>query len=236
MRRLQDVVLILLVVILGGWAVSALTANILGGRPFLWELTQMGMDVFVILVAVLLGVAAWTLASSPRSILALVVLALLIVNFPRFLIAFRGFGTIALLMGAVAVTWCNAVGAREKHVRHVPTTVVGGVVSFIAVSMYFLGCVFSLGQGLASNTESVHEASPDGTFVLRAAENDEAFGDVTQTVTVGREVGGLVSLQRNIYLGNGDRPSVRWIDVRTLQVNGARFDIYKDPPIDGYQY
>jgi hypothetical protein len=59
---------------------------------------------------------------------------------------------------------------------------------------------------------------------------------VTQTVTVGHEVLGLVSLQRTIYMSSDERVSVRWLDARTLQFNQSRFDIYKDPPIDARVY
>ena len=141
----------------------------------------------------------------------------------------------SVLVGAVAITWCNAAGARERHVRHVPTTVVGGVVSFLALSLYLVGCLFSLGQGLGAHTEYVHEPSSDGSWTLRAAEYDEAFGDVTQTVTVDREFLSILSLQHDVYTGNEGRPSVRWVDVRTLEVNGRPFDIFRDRAIDVYE-
>lgn len=224
----------LLLVIFGGWALNDVFTALLGDRIFVWNLTPLGMDAFVLVVALLLVVAAWTLASSPRSVLSLIVLVLLILNAPRFLVAFRGFGTMTVLAGAVAITWCNAAGARERHVRHVPTTVVGGVVSFLALSLYLLGCVFSLGQGLGANTEYVHAGSSDGSWTLRAAEYDAVF-DVTQTVTVSREFFGLLSLQRDVYAGNQDRPSVQWVDARTLEVNGRPFDIFRDRAIDVYE-
>ncbi len=60
------------------------------------------------------------------------------------------------------------------------------------------GCVYSLGQGLGNNTEEyVRQTSPNGAWVLTATEDaGDLFGDLTQTVIVGRDLLGLVSLQR----------------------------------------
>ncbi len=228
-----------------GWVVGAAIVNDLFARYGLsiaLTLTPSTWRVVAVVFVVLLAVASVATAWRPERQLVPAALALVFVALPAFLGSPRLAGLVAL--GWLALLVAFVVGTTRGD--PVPGRRFGRLLSlavalaFMALVVFAAGLLFKACDAVfgdfGSQTQFAYVASPDGEWLAIGTYYDQGATGSDTDVTIRRDVGGVVRLWRYVWMGDGPDPAVRWLDDRTISIDGNAVDIYRDPAISDYSY
>lgn len=230
MRRIQLVVLIVTLALLGGLFVFLLVATLVDGKGPTWTLAPMGMVLLEAILVPLFGLMIWTNIRRPRPILAGFVLVLVFLNAPVFAGTPHGLAFAVPLAGAVGVTTTMALGVWPRMSRFIPIIVVSGIAFLFALGWFGLRAIQDSGDVLFAE-----ERAPGGEWIASWTRNNPgAMGSVTDVVSVRRDKADLLREQRVVYLGFDawDNLPMSWAGPETLLVRGHNIDICSGPAVE----
>jgi hypothetical protein len=112
--------------------------------------------------------------------------------------------------------------------RSVRRTTAVGVAIAVALSLVCFGLpAVVVASALSTRQQISSQQSPDGRLVLVVADAEDV------TVEVHRYTFGVLRWHRTLASGrSADLPVVRWVDNRTVAINGRRLDVFNDPDIE----
>jgi hypothetical protein len=108
---------------------------------------------------------------------------------------------------------------------------------FVAVGAFAVVLVglFVVPGSLFATAFPVEVASPSGEWTFEGEEVDEGALGGSVTISARRVCCVMVERSRPVYFGGwGARPTIAWIDERTVAIDGRPLDLYLDPPISVY--
>jgi hypothetical protein len=200
------------------------------------SLTPAAWTAYTVCLGGLLLCCAALQVMAPRAGLVIAVLAALFVS-TLFMLT-DPFRLAVVAAGALALMFGSIIGARRLSGGGTATVIVlSAVLSLVSGAVLLTNLVvreLARGEIFTLTTDYVRERSPDGGWLLVAEQYDEGALGGSVSVSIQRDVLGVLRIQRNIYDGDWGEPRVRWLDSRTVQVGKNRVDIYKGRSVSGY--
>lgn len=235
-RTIRDVLLAVLIALLGASVCFRIVC--IGITPvarFKWDLTPLTWLIVSSVLGVLMATTAVFVTRLPRTGLSSFAIVLTLPAIPLVMLSARPFATVCfviLTVGLLLLEVGSVVGGLRAGSGQaaLPGVFLGVTLLLAAAMLLFLGFL-GLFPGLGSNTVLLEIRSPDGAWTLT---EEEGGGDVD--ISISRVRAGMVEQERFLYWGDwGARPMVRWLDSRTVMIDGKELDIYSDPEVDGYE-
>ncbi|MCL4465054.1 MAG: hypothetical protein M1389_03305 [Chloroflexi bacterium] len=230
-KTLQRSLFIVLLVILASVLVAQVASVVQSLGTFVWLLAPLGALAAAALIAALMLAVSFAFRKGPHRLFATLAIGLVVLDLPMLWgdIFLPALGPLVLvLFGVTALAVSNAVGASRAGSSHIPITVFAAVAGILVQGVIVSGFVATAS---GAYTVFLKAPSPQRAWVVEGSEyNPGALGSLDVNVVVRRDFYGLVRQERTIIC-ESSRPDVRWVDERTLMVNGEIFDIFQNTPI-----
>lgn len=228
-RTIRNVLLAVLVALLGAILCFRIVCiGITQVAVFKWDLTPLTWLIVSSILGTLMAATAILVTRLPRTGLSSLAIVLALPAVPLIMLSADPFATacfVILTAGILVLEMgCVVGGLKAGGGQAALPGVFLGITLLLAAGMLLLLGFVSLFSGLGSNTVLLEMRSPDGAWTLT---EEEGGGDVG--VLVRRVWLDTVEQERVICWAEwGMRPQVRWVDSRTVVVDGQEIDIYRD--------